>query len=823
MRKKKLILLILSILIYFSCYSQKYFNREFDNNKNFNELFKKDTSVKYLPSNIYSKIWKQSIDINNKDAAQYYGRALLKLEQGLVEDALLDLNKSIGIDSTNIEAIGLRALCNIHLKANYKLINNDIIIIDQVENEKWLGSYIKGYLQLQNNNLDSAEYFLLKALKLNSEDVPQINLYLGHVYFSKKDYLKAKKYYKKTVRLDHSLKDVEIKIAICNFALGREDKALYLLDAIISNDSLNVDAYVLKGDYYISINKLRHANECYRKALINDPYNIIVNFKKSYIAYEEKDYESCYNNLYSAINEVLDNNKIDNIEKKHFLWMFNISPNHITDGSKIDKVRFKQYKQGICNYLFGDYLSAQSVFSDLVLFKEDFYYVNELLGVIYISQGKYKDAVVSFQDALKFDPNSNFSNYYLGILYSQFELYSHAASCYLKALRSDPENSRLYYHLCKLNVRLNNKYAALNYLNKVIELESKNLIFVQERVVLKESMGELEDAIDDYKILIQHSPFNSLYYFEVAKLELALGNYSKAKENILTAIDLEPNSDRPLLVFANLFYQSKEYEQALAYYKKAKKMNDQYAVGCSIGFTYCKLGEYIKAIESFKEPLEFYEQTKGYGFEISDFKNVLKSYIFLGKAYEKVDLESEARSAYEKAYNLKFSGFDFFALKAKLFSDVEEYKYSVKAILNEIDSDSTNCKLYTQLGVSYKQSNQNKKALEAFNKAYYLDSLDYSVYEGLGDLYLDQKKYAEAINYYEKAKSLNKNSGYIQYKIVMSSLINGKDIFINKELVSIFKELKESEIVQIKDDLSVLSEHGVSNVEINKLKSLLDR
>ena len=504
--------------------------------------------------------------------------------------------------------------------------------------------------------------------------------------------------------------------------------------------------------------------------------------------------------------------------------MFNISSNHIVSrNNSIDKVQFKQYKQAVCNYLFGDYLSAQSIFAELAVFNDDFYQVNELLGVIYISQGKYKEAVASFQDALKYNQYSNFSNYYLGILYSQFELYSHAAMCYLKALRSDPENSKLYYHLSKLNLHLNNKYVALNYLNKVIDLEPRNLSLVYERAILKETLGELGDAIDDYKILIKNSPFNSLYYFEIANLELVLGNYSEAKENLLVTIDLEPNSNRPLYAIANLFYLSKEYEKALTFYKKAKKIKYEHSIDCNIGFVYSKLGEYNNAIESFKEPLQFYEETKGYGFNIKDLKKVLRAYVFLGNAFKKLGIELDAQNAFEKAYNFKIGGFDFYELKANIFSDVEEYEYSVKAILNEIESDSANCNLYVSLGNFYKENEQYGKAQDAYSDAFMVDSLNFSVFEGIGDLNFKKKNYSEAISSYEQAISLQKDRCYLKYKMAICRLILGEGEKAKSLLLSIIDELKDNEIIQIEDELPVLLEHGVSKVEINKLEEILNR
>ncbi|MCX6277976.1 MAG: hypothetical protein NT004_07750 [Bacteroidetes bacterium] len=131
----------LCVLLFFYGCAPDGFSQEFLPKFKKLQIIQQDTSNFY-----FREVWIQSKDVNQDNAIGFTNRAIEKVQLGYFHDALLDIDKSIAIDST--------------ISYNYTL---------------------KGYLKFREDSALIALRFIENAIAL--DDTSFLNLYfLGEIY-----------------------------------------------------------------------------------------------------------------------------------------------------------------------------------------------------------------------------------------------------------------------------------------------------------------------------------------------------------------------------------------------------------------------------------------------------------------------------------------------------------------------------------------------------------------------------------------------------------------------------------------------------------------
>jgi tetratricopeptide (TPR) repeat protein len=104
--------------------------------------------------------------------------------------------------------------------------------------------------------------------------------------------------------------------------------------------------------------------------------------------------------------------------------------------------------------------------------------VRGALGMRFVELGKYEQAETEFFKAIQLDPYSpkNVMSYTnLGVIYMRTDRLEQAEQCFLAALElSDYEDDLLYYNMASLYLLLKNYTAAIEYINKALEIAPEN-------------------------------------------------------------------------------------------------------------------------------------------------------------------------------------------------------------------------------------------------------------------------------------------------------------------------------------------------------------
>ncbi|MDA3952286.1 MAG: tetratricopeptide repeat protein [Bacteroidales bacterium] len=787
--------------------SQDYFKQEFQNN-NLNRYLETDSLNTFLSSEIYSDIWIKSLDINEDNAEGFYKRAATKIEKGYFKDALEDLNKSIEIDSNYSFSYGLRALCNIQLNGNIKESLKDINKAIEIDENNWFVYNLRGYFYLNINKLVEAEQDFNKALELKG-DIPESYFYLGLINLSYKKYSKAKSYFKKAIKFNINFYDAYIQYAICNYYTGKYSFALENIDDLLKFNPYYTNAYLIKGDILQFQGDYKKAFDCYNKVIEIEPYNFIGLVKRALIALYFKDYDCCFNDFKLAFSKgsIVENSSVNNI-KVEILKSINISAYHFNVEGRISSEYISKYKEGVCYYLSGNYDFANNIFDELISNKVSVYEIYELKGVIDYKFSRYEKSSEYFEKALELGSESAFLYINMGVLQSFQNLNRKAALSLLKALRIEPNNPRIYYLLAKLNERLGNWISAINYYNKVLELDAKLIYIHEERAKLKDKLGDFKGAVSDYEIMIKYYPKTKELYHKCAELKLNLRDYESAIEYLEVIVQIDPREFDVYFMIGNIYFMQNKYQEAIKYYDKAWKMVSWDIYEFHIALSYQKMDNLEEAIKYYKESLSSFE--KGYILGM-DYQLIFKSYINLGFCYKQIKNKDKSEDSFRNAINVDSNNSKRYVEKAQYFEEISEFLYGITCLQKSISIDSTNYVAYIKLARLYKKNKEIENALSTLKKAMVIDSMHYVAYEDYGRIKREIGDYKDALKYSNIAIYKNPLAQGSKVNIAICELAIGN----SQKAQSLFAELK-SDIENINLDAVIKELNILINKNINK-------
>ncbi|HET8578428.1 MAG TPA: tetratricopeptide repeat protein [Methylomirabilota bacterium] len=163
-------------------------------------------------------------------------------------------------------------------------------------------------------------------------------------------------------------------------------------------------------------------------------------------------------------------------------------------------------------------------------------------GTALIAEGKYDAAVTELQKAVELNKDSIEGYTELGNAYRGLKQYDKAVEAYRAAKKVDRYVTRPHLENAKALVEMGQIEAAIDELNHVIELDSKNLeamlllgrVSIMPRPLPEGGTGvpkaSLERAELNLETAVQLAPDNLQAYHELALVREKLGKKDKAKE-----------------------------------------------------------------------------------------------------------------------------------------------------------------------------------------------------------------------------------------------------------------------------------------------------
>lgn len=322
-------------------------------------------------------------------------------------------------------------------------------------------------------------------------------------------------------------------------------------------------------------------------------------------------------------------------------------------------------------------------------------------GYQLIKKENLNEALNLFKEILSIDENNNYALVGIGDILRKTNKPSQAILYYQKCLLTYPNNNYALFGLADC-------YKMLKSYTKAIEVWESYLNFDNKNITV---LTRLADA-----------------YRKV-------GVFNKSKETYLRTLEMNEDNEYAFIGLGHLFYDFKEYEQALYYWKRVyDKYQDHVDVRVltSIGNCYRKLKQYNKGVEFFQKALElspnnFYalfglgdsyrglilhKEAKGAWEKILE-KDPYNKVVLtrLGDTYRSLGDFQEAEKFYKKALNLEFDPYASLGL-AIIYKESQRVEESIELLNKLLDYNSKNSRIYLELSDCYERKGDYTKSIK---------------------------------------------------------------------------------------------------------------
>jgi tetratricopeptide (TPR) repeat protein len=274
--------------------------------------------------------------------------------------------------------------------------------------------------------------------------------------------------------------------------------------------------------------------------------------------------------------------------------------------------------------------------------------------------------------------------------------------------------------------------------------------------VMYHTQGNYDDAIAGFSRIINAHPEYVKGYFFRGYSYLKKRDYENALGDFQIVTELEPKNHKAFFYAGKAYYSLGLYNKSIEYFNKTTALNSKHVSAINDkGMAYFQLKKYDEAIISFKHALEldpkFAMAHNNIGSAIYFNQNVANP--------TKRDLE-RARDAFGKAIEINPTLFIAYYNRSSMFYFLKDYNASYADILKAIQIQPENGMCYFYGGVTQGKMENYDGAIYHLKEALDLIPTLHFAYEEMGNIYLEQKQYVEAIDMYEKAMKMANSSTY---------------------------------------------------------------
>ena len=248
------------------------------------------------------------------------------------------------------------------------------------------------------------------------------------------------------------------------------------------------------------------------------------------------------------------------------------------------------------------------------------------------------------------EPNNPYRYYDRAMGYYKLNLLENALEDIDKVIELDNKDLRIFVDKGNVLIGLSRYDEAIECFSKVIESESKPMIefSYKQRGACFFQIEDYASAIKDFKMFIQLEPQNPFGFYDLANSLKCNKEYEEALYYINKTIEMSPQNADNYFIKADVYRLTYFYKEAIEYYTKAIELNDKdndsYELRAEL---YYLIGDDDKAIADSKKMIEL-EPNNGfaYGNYICYCENFAKRYkeaIMCCKEALKLDISDNAK------------------------------------------------------------------------------------------------------------------------------------------------------------------------------------
>jgi len=377
-----------------------------------------------------------------------------------------------------------------------------------------------------------------------------------------------------------------------------------------------------------------------------------------------------------------------------------------------------------------------------------------LLGRLYRLNNDMQKAEAELNTAIKLDPSSEEAVTTLAMLYTDEGDTTHA----LKVLSSIPDSARsakLYSALGAAYEQRKDYKSAIDAYKHAIVLDRDNLDAIRGLAENLLNDGQLEAALEQYKIIADSNPEDAQSYLQMAEIYRRQSKFDLALESLKKADTLAPDSAGVPYNMAVVYQAQGRYDDAAKLLQDLiKKTERSSEAGTSqadrnnraifierLGMIYREQENYQAAVDTFRKMLTLGDENARSGYQ-----EIIDTY---RDAKQWPQATAVAKEAVQKLPNDR----DLRMVLDAQLADMGEFDQAVTDVHGMLKGGPEDRDVYIRLGIIYTRAKRWADAAESLDKAEQLSTKsDDKAYVNFlrGDFYQRQKMYDQADGEFRK-------------------------------------------------------------------------
>ncbi|MGA1846734.1 tetratricopeptide repeat protein [Deferribacter abyssi] len=394
------------------------------------------------------------------------------------------------------------------------------------------------------------------------------------------------------------------------------------------------------------------------------------------------------------------------------------------------------------------------------------------LANLYELKGDYSSSVGVYNKLIKIDPSSEYY-YRRGVLYLKLGLEKKGIEDIKKSYEID-EYPLALYRLADYYIKKGDKAKAIEMLKKVIKAHpnQRTLSFKLGRLLM--DVEKYDEALSVFKSLenSKNELIKATVLKQIAAIYFDKKEYEKSLKYFKKVLEIKKD-DLQAYYFAGFLSEALNKDNdAIVFYKKALEIDSDYVQPKKrLSIIYTKRKDYKKALDvldSIKvedRDVDYYRLKAVIYYEVEDYKNaidILQKGLAAG--YDDEDLLFDLVINYEK---------------------LKDYKNAEKYLRRILEYNPKNATALNFLGYMFAENGVNlEEAYELINRALEIDPDNPAYIDSMGWVLYQMKKYNDAYKYLKKAFLLAPNEQEIKEHLMRVL----KKIHIDKTPEDILKE-----------------------------------
>ncbi|WP_167882091.1 tetratricopeptide repeat protein [Leptospira semungkisensis] len=422
-----------------------------------------------------------------------------------------------------------------------------------------------------------------------------------------------------------------------------------------------------------------------------------------------------------------------------------------------------------------------------------------VLGVIYDQSGRFPQAIDALQKAILRDPKNVYAYYNLTLAYKHNNQFSDARSTAMKAKEIAPDDPKISLMVGNLFNEINDPDAAIDAYKQGLTSAPDDPYLTYNLAVSYFKKGEIPQAEEQFKLVVLRARGGKLAALSnsyLGNIAYNRGDYVASEHYFREAAVLSPNDAKALYNLSIVLKKNGKIEESLKYLELAKQTgaNDpELFRSIAEGFEQLNQGE--QSIDALQKGLKYNPNNLDLLFQLAETYYNRGDLLAAEETYRRI-VDSTPGDSFTETALLNLG---------VVLDQMERYGEAITYLNRVLDLNPKNAKAYYNIGLVYKHTGNGTQAIENFRKASYLDPNDLKSKEALGDYYLENKFYREAIEEYTILFKQKNDYYKVALKLAEAYMGSGESSSAEKILLQVLNQSRNSgEIKQAHKKLALL-------------------